>query len=363
MKDIQLIVGPFPPPLGGVSASADNLKRLMSECGYSCACFSTSAGSHRENLYARKGLSSYFFALRLMVRLVLFLCARRNIRVVHLFVVSNSAFFRDFILLLVLWFFRKRVIVHLHSKIRGELFLSERLLPIMMFALRLADKILVLSDGHKDFFSKFVSAEKIRVLENFVFSEDFKRSEVERADEWLYVGRLSEKKGFVDLLEAVDQCVNEKGDDELVVRCLGLAESDEKQEFFEDRIRLLGLEKNIKLYGVVQGEGKLKHFSECKGMVFPSHFENSPVVLKEAIAADMPVIASDIEANIKILERSGNAVYFSAQSVEGLVRAFTEVSKDEGRLATLRENSRESNKFDEKYAAGVIEEVVSGFGG
>ena len=49
-------------------------------------------------------------------------------------------------------------------------------------------------------------------------------------------------------------------------------------------------------------------------MIFPSHFENSPVVLKEAIAAKMSILSSDIHANENILQRRNNYLSFQVSN-------------------------------------------------
>jgi glycosyltransferase involved in cell wall biosynthesis len=355
--DIQIVVGPTPPPVGGVSSSVSNLVRLFKQEGIGSRIFSTSSGNEREDLYARKGLKSYFRSLSVLIKFVVFLTGAKSVNYCHVFVVSNSAFIRDCLILIVANLFRKKVIIHFHSKVQGELFLSPRFSWFLGWGLSLGDSVFVLSKKHKEHFSSCVPRKKLKILENYVFSQDFYGSEP-RGNEWLYVGRLTEKKGFYDLINAVEMCVVSYGFPDLKVHCLGVAETEIAQQKLEDLIEEKGLQNNLILHGVVQGEGKFHLFSHCAGLIFPSHFENSPVVLKEAISAGLPVISSDISANKAILERAGNAVFFEVGVSDKLGKTLSDLASDKAQQEKLSLNAKNAFKYDESYAKEVILESL-----
>lgn len=354
----QVIIGPMPPPVGGVSSSVQNLKQLFLDSHIQLKIFSTSSGNPREDLYAKKSLGQLFRAIKLFVSFIMFFIKNRNSKVCHLFVVSNSAFLRDFLFLLVLKAFGKKVVVHLHSKTSGELFVKSSLLRFFGKCLNLADSILVLSDEHKDFFSKYIKGNKVSVLENFIFSKDFTTNKVKN-NEWLYVGRLSEKKGFYDLLSAVDVCVNKHGYSDIIINCLGLADTDENQHRIEKFIEEKDLNQHIKLHGMVVGKEKFNFFKNCKGLMFPSHFENSPVVLKEAICSEMPIISSDIDANKNILNRIGNNIYFETKNSSDFAKAIIKLESDNDLFLKLRVKAKNGFKYDNVYAQAVLQEVLN----
>lgn len=349
----QLIVGPFPPPVGGVSVSAMNLRRLLEEKNINVSIFSTSGEKEREDLYSSKKFTSYMKNIALCVRYIYFLLFQFNGKICHVFTVSNNAFFRDFLFIIMSKIFRKQVIVHFHSKQKGELFLSKRLLPFLSFGVNLADKILLLSEKHQSYFSQYFNKNKILVLENFVFTSDYIECDLDSGC-FLYVGRLTEKKGFYDLINAVELCVNKYKLTSFTVNCLGLAENTVLQQSIEQLIHDKGLEKTILLKGIVTGTEKFKYFSNSSCLLFPSHFENSPVVLKEAIAANLPIISSDIDANKDVLERVGNTAFFKVNDVDAFAKEIVNIHTNKAHQQILSTNASKSFKYDDEYAFNVL---------
>lgn len=343
----QLVIGPVPPPLGGVSSSVENLLRLFKNKSLPFDVFSTSSGGAREDLYSAKGLNNYIFSVRLVISLFLKLARIRDKFCCHVFVVSNSAFLRDIVLLIVCRAFGAKVIIHFHSKMQGEMFLSKGWSWLLRFGLSLGHRVLVLSEDHAKHFLQYVAEDKLMVLENYVFADDFKGGR--ESSDWLYVGRLSEKKGIYDLINAVSICAR-GGFSELKIHCLGVAETDGAHDDLDKHIADMGVTDNFVLHGVVTGEAKSRFFKECGGLLFPSHFENSPVVLKEAVAAGMAVVSSDIDANKSVLDRVGNALYFEVGNSEDLARKIICLIDDELLKEDLRNKASSAFLFDDSYA-------------
>ena len=309
-----VFIGPLPPPLGGVAATNRNIQQLISSEAQ-IETFDTSKGEAREDLYGRKGLKTFFIQLGIVFRGCKFLISS-NANIVNVFVTSNISFFRELTFLFLAKVLRKKIVIHLHTKLHGELFLSKYLIRVYFFLLSLADRIFVLSDSHKLYFSRFVSNNKLVVLENFVFDELFRPKGKREHASFLYVGRLTEKKGFYDLLDAI-VLVKERFS-EARFHIVGMAETEQAEEELAKQINAKGLQDNILMYGAVDGEEKYKLFQENAIFLFPSHFENSPVVLKEALAARQVIVCSDIEANKNVLE-TANQEYVLYHSVNDVI--------------------------------------------
>ena len=66
----NIIVAPFPPPLGGVGVAARNLRQVFLEAGCEVAVFDTSTHSQREDTNSAKGFRSYWRNVVLLFRLL-----------------------------------------------------------------------------------------------------------------------------------------------------------------------------------------------------------------------------------------------------------------------------------------------------
>ena len=351
----NFIVAPLPPPYGGVGVAAANVRRVLEEGSGPVAVFDTSTGRQRENLYARRGLRSYWRNLVLLGGLLkTTLPLPRRGAAYHLFVTSDLAFARDILFLLALRTQGKRVIVHLHSKTSGEFFLAPSRVRLFGRLLALAHQVLVLSPRHRDFFSRYVPPAKLAVLENFVLSRDFEVGPDCRAADMLYLSRLSEMKGIWELLEAVRLVRNVHGRDDFRLTVAGTADTEETEARVRRYLDEHGLHEAVTLAGLVRGERKKELFRTKGVFVFPSRFENSPVTLKEATQAGMAVVASDIPANLNILERTGNHLAFATGSAEDLAAALLRIMDDGTLYRRLRERAREGFRFDESYARQAL---------
>jgi glycosyltransferase involved in cell wall biosynthesis len=113
---------------------------------------------------------------------------------------------------------------------------------------------------------------------------------IERQEELrlLFVGRLDPKKGIESLLEACSLLGSE------VPWCLAIAGwgSADYVSQLKERIHTLGIERRVELLGEVLSEAKKRLFESSDVMLVPSHTENFAIVVAEALAHGVPVIAS-----------------------------------------------------------------------
>src|SRR5881296_1071188 len=100
-----------------------------------------------------------------------------------------------------------------------------------------------------------------------------------------WVGRLSVEKGPDVLLDAIGHL----GDLPIVVSVLG---TGRERGVLLDRARALGLAERIHWHGVVPGAARL--FSAFDVFVLSSRTEGTPVVLFEAMAAGVPIVATGV---------------------------------------------------------------------
>ncbi len=347
-------IGPNPPPYGGVGIMNKSFQEILSQ-EWNVIVFNTSSGKLNEDLYRRKGLNNFLHFSKNIFGLIHFL-TRNKFKVVNVFVTSNIAFLRDSLTIIILWLCGKKIVIHFHSKKKGEFFLGKFTVRYIAVIFKLAKRVIVLSDDHFDYFARYFDKSKMVVIENFVDYDLYECKIENKSAEFLYVSRLSEKKGIFDLIEAVN-IIKKKGIN-LKINILGTAENDEVKNTIDNYLKKYELEQNIIWYGNVYGNKKYEFFKSCSIFIFPSHFENSPVVIKEAIAAKMALICSDIEANKIILSGKSNTRFFITNDATDFANKIEELAVNPYSVNDLMQHSEKCKIYDKRYAAEKIKKVL-----
>ncbi len=102
-----------------------------------------------------------------------------------------------------------------------------------------------------------------------------------------WTGRVHAQKGIEDLLASFEHLSRRLEN----FRGLVIGRS---KEVLEPRIREMGLEKNITFAGLVSEQEKFRLLKASRVFAMPSHYESWGIVVGEALAAAVPVVAYDV---------------------------------------------------------------------
>jgi glycosyltransferase involved in cell wall biosynthesis len=106
----------------------------------------------------------------------------------------------------------------------------------------------------------------------------------------LFLGRLDPKKGIENLLLACQRLLSDPGFDwSLTVAGSGAPDYEASLRALAERV---GVSSRTTFTGSVESEAKERVFREADVLVMPSHTENFGMVIVEALARGVPVIAS-----------------------------------------------------------------------
>ena len=103
------------------------------------------------------------------------------------------------------------------------------------------------------------------------------------------VGRLSEQKGQLLLVDAVAELAESGAQFELV-----LVGDGEMRPEVEARLREKGIADRVTITGWASGEEVRRHLLEARALILPSFAEGLPVVIMEALALGRPVLTTYI---------------------------------------------------------------------
>ncbi|MCD5075898.1 CDP-glycerol glycerophosphotransferase family protein [Enterococcus gallinarum] len=128
------------------------------------------------------------------------------------------------------------------------------------------------------------------------------------------MGRLSPEKNQINLIKAIKQII----EDQKNVRLYILGEGPLKLEM-KQLIKKLELEEHVFLLG--HQEDPFSIMKQCDLFVFPSIYEGQPMVLLEALTLKLPVLATNIPANVSVLGEY-STTYIEGFSAEDIAQAI-----------------------------------------
>jgi glycosyltransferase involved in cell wall biosynthesis len=153
------------------------------------------------------------------------------------------------------------------------------------------DLLFVVNIPTKEYFLKRgFSSEKVLVVDNAISYKDIINSYIEeKTYDGVFLSRLVERKGIWDLIPIWKKIVENIPSARLCV--IG---SGPEMERLKSKIEEENLSKNITLMGEVSDKKKFELLSSSKIFVFPSYYESWGIVIAEAIACGLHVVAYDL---------------------------------------------------------------------
>jgi colanic acid/amylovoran biosynthesis glycosyltransferase len=150
------------------------------------------------------------------------------------------------------------------------------------------------------------------------------------------VGRLSPEKGHVGLLTAFARVLARGINAELVLVGSGREKSSIEQKIIE-----LGLEKHVLLTGMLNEDDTLVQIAEADALVMASFMEGLPVVLIEAMALEVPVIAPRVAGIPELVHDEHNGLLFSPSNWDELAERMLQLLSDPALRERLGRAGRE----------------------
>jgi glycosyltransferase involved in cell wall biosynthesis len=170
------------------------------------------------------------------------------------------------------------------------------------YSSRKADRVIVDSmESKRIVMEKYgVDESKIRVIvKEGVNLEEFKQSSCQ-GNIVLFVGRLHERKGVDLLLPIFKEVIKEK---KAILRIVG---SGEKEKALRKQAARLGLSEDVEFLGYLPDSEMRKQYSEASIFVLPSRYEGFGIVLLEALASGLPIVATQTGISSKVVEEGKN---------------------------------------------------------
>jgi glycosyltransferase involved in cell wall biosynthesis len=199
------------------------------------------------------------------------------------------------------------------------------------FTSRLADRVTIISRLAAQHYLdiKAVPPELLEVVPNAVDTDRFQRSpqarttirrELGLGDEfvWLAVGRFEEAKDYPTMIAAFHRLAATHPSSRMLLVGQGSLQPE-----VERLVRQAGLESQVRFLGVRRDVPEL--MSAADGYVLSSAWEGMPVVLLEAAAVELPIVATRVGGISEVVKEGETGILVPAGEPAALARAMEQV--------------------------------------
>lgn len=174
-------------------------------------------------------------------------------------------------------------------------------------------------------------------------NRDKKRQELGLSDQAVllgYVGRLAPEKNLNFLMENVLRFMDENKEAHFLVAGKGPSENELKQ-----RLESSGLSDRFHFMGALQGQELIDCYHALDIFVFTSKSETQGLVLCEAMAAGVPVVAIDAPGVREVIQDLKNGRLVAHENHEEFQMALSWcMTQSESQLNQIRHNAQETAK-------------------
>jgi len=304
--------------------------------------------------------SAVFYTLLLPFRLLkfIFLCLFRKVDICHVNLSTGASTFRKYLFSRVCRLFNVRFVIHLHG---GDYrrFFADLPGPLQRMARSLycdADRVIVLGQLWKDYVADVmgVAPEKISVLPNAVAGPDsISWGEKDTPPRILFLGRLIETKGIAELVDALS-------DDEVTtLPWTATLAGDGEVASCRARIDTLGLTDRVHLPGWLSSEAVADELRKSSIFVLPSHYENLPLSMLEAMAYGLCPIVTPVGSVEDVIADGLNGIVVPAKDSASLADALLSVLRDDEKRSRMGKMARANflAHYDYKEYRGKLERI------
>lgn len=171
----------------------------------------------------------------------------------------------------------------------------------------------------------------------------------------LFAGKLRSLKGVVDLIRALSG-ISKKNDLKIVLA--GSLDDCEYVQMVKHEVDLAGLNEHVEFTGILDDAALRQEFARATVLVLPSYQESAPMVIQEAMASGVPVIATNVGGiPYQVVDRESGFLV-SPGDIEALTNRLEILLTDEPMrtsFSKIAKNRAQDNYQAESVASATVE--------
>ena len=323
------LVGPLPPPAGGMANQTRELGDLLKTQGLHVRVVRTNEPVRPAWVSSLRGVRGIFRLVPYLVRLGANL---RKCDVLH--IMANSGWAWHLFAAPAIVIGRTRgipIVVHYHGGLARE-FLRKSTRSVL-FTLRRASAVVVPSRFLQEVFSEFgIHAE---IIPNIVDLDKFHADPDARFEGMhVVVARNLERIYGIDVAIRAAKILHS----EFPNFVLSIAGTGPERAPLEQLANQLGLGSVVRFTGALQSEEIAALYRQADVMLNPSRADNAPTAIIEAAASGLPVVSTRVGGVPYLVEHGRSAWLVPSEDPQTMATGIKRVFEDSALKRTLREN-------------------------
>lgn len=287
-----------------------------------------------------------------------FVLVKHKVNIVHIAATSNLVFWEDSYYLIVSKIFRKKIFIHYLGSF--DIFYNSSCKfqrKLIRFVLIKSDKIAVLSAKVKIIINTFIDTNKIVLITSSIDYKQFMNNDgmLELPHKSylkvLFLGGFDAyKKGILDIIKAIPQILEKNN------KVLFILASSKKLD-----INIINLSENTLLLDWVPLEDKIPLYNSCDIFLLPSYDEGLPYSMIEAMAAGLPIIASNVGGIPEVIKDNENGFLINPGDIEDMICKVNYLIENEDVRRKMKINNKAliESDYSLENNLGIIKEIYN----
>ena len=366
MKKSVLFILHYPPPINGATVMGAFIKNsFVIEKGFYRTFINLATSSKLETI-GKGGIGKILLFFKIFISVFQTLVSSKIDLCYMSLTAKGPGFYKDFLIVCLLKFFRKKIVFHFHNK--GVRKFSESKINHLLYTFCFKNtKSILLSPLLYADISEFVKPEDVFYCPNGI-SDNFdgisyqKIAIPSKPCNFLFLSNMMLEKGVSVLLESC-KVLQDRGLD-FECHFIG-AWSDFTEDIFKEKVSELKISDKVFAHGKKYNEEKLEYFKSADVFVFPSFYNNETfgLVLLEAMQASLPVITTYEGGIPDVVEEGKTAILVTQKSVEELADAMINLAESPDLRAQMGKAGRDryekmfTHEIFEKNLMGILQDI------
>lgn len=288
---------------------------------------------------------------------LVFCLTKSHYDIYHIHMASRGSTFRKGFYVRMAKKWGKKVIVHIHGAQYMEFFseLSPTKKEKVIKILRSADMVIALSASWKEKFEKVFGLINCVSLPNGINTDKFVDAICnmdENRNSFLFLGRIGERKGIYDLIDAVEIALKRNPDLKLFIA------GDGEVDKVKVEITYRGLKKSIDVVGWIDLNEKKELLKKVSTVVLPSYNEGLPMSVLEGMASGKAIISTTVGAIPEVVQED-NGILIRPGDIYSLAESLIKCSSDTDMIRHM--SVANVKKIDEQFSMRRMHEVLQGY--